>query len=445
MVARFEAGRKSRGALLLALAVRLPSGHGDAMEGSSSHREVCWRCRRPQRVCWCDEVRPVHSQTHVVFVQHPRETKVPVSTCRMAHLSLPNSELHVGLSAVGNPRREALCAEADVAVLFPTADATDVGAIERPLKTLVVVDGTWSNAKKVVERCPLLSRLPRVSFRPERPGAYRIRKEPAEHCLSTIEAVSYVLDRLEAAPGKFSQLLGVFDAMVERQLEFIGSSDRQSRHRFSRRRNSVPFDPLAAMRADRDRLVTVFGEANAWPPERVDRPADDVAELVQLVAHRPSTGERFGSLLAPARPLGPTVAFHLGVETAALLGAPDRGAVLSQWRHFGREGDVLVGWGPFCRALLTAEGQAPERFINLRGVLSQLLGRRPGSVESWARSLGVTLPDDEGRAARRLFALSAVLEVLLEGGVRLERLRESTPDADVTRQLDEQGRNRTHE
>lgn len=373
-------------------------------------------------MCWCDEVRPVHSRTRVVFVQHPRETKVPISTCRMAHLSLPNSELHVGLSAVGNRRLEALCGEPDVAVLFPSADATDVGAIDRPLRALVVVDGTWSNAKKVVERCPLLSRLPRVSFRPERPGAYRIRKEPAEHCLSTIEAVSYVLERLEQAPGKFSPLLTVFDAMVDRQIEFIDSNEGQSRHRFTRRRNSVPFDPLEALRANRQRLVAVFGEANAWPVERPDRPAGDVAELVQLVAHRPSTGEGFSSLLAPARPLGPTVAFHLGVDAAALLMAPPRDEVLSRWSRFVREDDVLVGWGPFCRALLTAEGHAPPEFINLRGVFSHLLGRRPGSVESWAESLGVVLPSDQGRAGRRLFALSAVLEVLLDGGARLEHL-----------------------
>jgi len=272
-----------------------------------------------------------------------------------------------------------------------------------------------------------LSKLPRVSFRPERPGAYRIRREPAAHCLSTIEAVSYVLERLEDAPGRFAPLLGVFDAMVERQLGFIGSDGARSRHRFTRRRNSVPADPLARLRADEPRLVLVFGEANAWPLDRPDRPPGEEAELVQLVAHRLGTSERFSSLLAPARPLGPTVAFHLGVEAHELALAPPREAVLSSWRSFAREDDVLVGWGTFCRALLAAEGLSPARFVNLRGVFAQMLGRRPGSVESWAEALGVELPSGEGRAGRRLGALTAVLQGLLGG--TLPPAGESAPRA----------------
>jgi DTW domain-containing protein len=364
-------------------------------------------------VCWCDDLRPVDSQTHVVFLQHPRETKVPISTCRMAHLSLPNSELHVGLGAVGNPQLEALCAAGEVAVLFPSEGATDVTALERPPKNLLVVDGTWSNAKKVVEKCPLLSKLPRLKFQPDRPGNYRIRKEPEDYCLSTIEAVTYVLEKLERAPGRFVPLLQVFEAMVDRQLAFIDSTG-QSRHRFTRRRNNVPFDPTAELHAHPERLVVVFGEANAWPLDRADRPPGDETELVQLVAQRVQSAERFESMLQPLRPLGPTVAFHLDVPEAAILAAPARSDVMAKWRAFLRPDDVLVGWGSFCRALLEAEGAPPLRFVNLRGVLSQVLKERPGSVESRAEALGCSLPEGRGRALRRLEALAAVTRAVLD-------------------------------
>jgi DTW domain-containing protein YfiP len=367
-------------------------------------------------VCWCGDLRPVDSQTHVVFIQHPRETKVPISTCRMAHLSLPNSELHIGLSAVGNPRLEALCASGEVAVLFPSDGATDVATLARPPKNLVVVDGTWSNAKKVVEKCPLLSTLPRLSFQPEKPGNYRIRKEPEAHCLSTIEAVTYVLESLEKSPGRFVPLLQVFDAMVDRQLAHIGSTG-QTRHKFTRKRNNVPFDPTAELLAHPERLVVVFGEANAWPLDRPDRPAGDETELVQLVAERVTTGERFESMLQPLRPLGPTVAFHLDVKDEALLAAPARAEVTSQWKAFLRPDDLLIGWGSFCHALLEAEGVAPERFVNLRGVLAQVLHERPGSVEARAGAMGVTLSAGRGRAVRRLEALIAVTRAVLDGRI----------------------------
>lgn len=384
------------------------------LEVEESHRDVCWTCRRPKRVCWCDDLRPVDSRTHVVFIQHPRETKVPVSTCRMAHRSLPNSELHVALKAEGNARLEAICASPDVAVLFPSEGATDVGALTTPPKTLIVVDGTWSNAKKVVEKCPLLSKLPRLSFQPEKPGNYRIRKEPEAHCLSTIEAVTYVLEKLEQAPGRFVPMLNVFDAMVDRQLAFIQSTtDQNSRHKFSRQRNSVPKDHAAELKANVDKLVVVFGEANAWPVDHPDRPVGDDTELVQLVAERLSTGERFSSMLRPRRPLGPTVAFHLDVTPQAILEAPARDEVIARWKAFVHDDDVLIGWGSFCRSLLADEGVDPRTFINLRGIVSQQRGERPGSVEARAIAMGVVLPDGQGRAARRLAALAQVTRAQL--------------------------------
>lgn len=367
-------------------------------------------------VCWCEDLRPIDSRTKVVFLQHPREVKVAVSTCRMAHRSLPNSELHIGTTALGNDRLEALANEPGVAVLFPSEGATDVDDLTEPPRTLVVVDGTWSNAKKVVTKCPVLSKLPRLKFQPDKPGNYRIRKEPAEHCLATIEAVTFVLERLERAPGRFVPLLNVFDAMVERQLAYIARNEGRQRHSFSRRRNSVPFDPLAELRSISDRLVVVFGEANAWPLDRADRPAGDETELVQLVAERLGSGERFEQMLRPKRPLGPTVAFHLDVDAAALERAPQRELVLHQWREFLRPDDVLVGWGSFCLGLLEQEGPVDHRFINLRSVMAHVSKERPGAVEARAAALGVALPAGQGRAARRLLALGAVARDVLRGG-----------------------------
>ncbi len=379
------------------------------------HREVCLRCRRPRSVCWCGAVTQVPSQTRVVFIQHPREAKVPISTCRMAHLSLPNSELHVGLSAVGNPSLEALCAKpGGVAVLFPSESATDVEVLAEPPEVLVVVDGTWSNAKKVVEKCPLLSKLPRLKFFPDQPGNYRIRKEPEEHCLATIEATAFVLEKLEKAPSRFTPILTAFDAMVEKQLDYIRQNPSAgSRHKNRKKRNTVRVDPTAVLR-DRE-LVVVFGEANAWPMTDPDRPLPDEPELVQLVAERISTGERFERLLRPARPLGPRVPLHLDVSAETIVAADGRPEVIAAWREFVRPGDLQLGWGRFCRDLLEREGVAPAEFINLRSVLGQLLDGASGSVESLAQSLGATLPEGRGRALRRLTSLAFVTRAVLDG------------------------------
>lgn len=375
------------------------------------YREVCLRCRRPKRVCWCGAVTTVESQTRVVFIQHPREFKVPVSTCRMAHLSLPNSELHVALTAQGTPSLEAICAQPGTAVLFPADDAVDADQIDAPPSTLVVIDGTWSNARKVVTNCPLLSKLPRLAFRPESKSRYRIRAEPDDDFVSTIEATAIVLEKLERAPGRFRPILSAFDAMVERQLEFASSTGRHTRHARKAARNSEKADPFAALKQATS-VVVVFGESNAWPLDATDAPPGD-PELVQLVALRVSTNERFEAVLTPLRPLAPSVPLHLDLPRERLLDAEARPTAFARWKAFVREGDLLVGWGRYCHDLLVHEGVPPAAFEDVRARLCQLNAGRPGSVEACAARLGQALPDGAGRAARRLEAVAAVTRAAL--------------------------------
>jgi DTW domain-containing protein YfiP len=365
-------------------------------------REICQRCRRPTRVCFCDRLLQIPSKTHVVFIQHPLESRVAISTCRMAHLSLPNSELHVALNAEDIPRLVATLKEPGTALLFPADDATDVEALQTPPKTLVVVDGTWDNAKKLFQRSPLLKALPRIGFVPPAPGNYRIRKEPAEHCLSTIEAIAQVLEKLERAPGRFTPMLAAFDRMVDLQLGFIERHDGKSRYEHPRRRNVIGRSPLARLKEVAPNLVVTFAEANAWPRDAA--PVDGYAELLQLVAHRLSDGARFEALLKPISALSPAAPLHLGVSADELLNGEDRVAAIARWKSFVKPDDVITTWGRYPIDLLRGEGVAPAASMDLRAVLSQQLHRRPGAVADAG-----TGP----RALRRLAALVAVAHGLL--------------------------------
>ncbi len=366
-------------------------------------REICQACRRPKRVCFCDRLLQIPSATRVVFIQHPLEARVAISTCRMAHLSLPNSELHVALDPEEIPGLIEKLNQPGTALLFPAEDATDVEALQTRPKTLVVVDGTWDNAKKLFLRSPLLKSLPRIGFVPPAPGNYRIRKEPAEHCLSTIEAVAVVLEKLERAPGRFTPMLAAFNRMVDLQLGFIERHDGQSRYEHPRRRNVKGKSPLARLKAAAGSLVVTFAEANAWPRDAA--PIDGYAELLQLVAHRLSDGERFEALLKPISALSPAAPLHLGVSAEQLLGGEDRTAGIARWKAFVKKDDVICTWGRYPIDLLRGEGVAPASSMDLRAVLSQQLHRRPGAVADTG-----TGP----RALRRLEALVNVARGLLE-------------------------------
>ncbi|PCC74003.1 DTW domain-containing protein YfiP [Nannocystis exedens] len=344
---------------------------------------------------------PVPSRTRVVFLQHPREARVGVGTCRMAHLSLPGSQLHVTLDPDRQPALAEQLAAPDTHLLFPSSDATDVEALTRPPRTLVVVDGTWANARKLVGRSALLRALPRLSFRPEFASNYRIRREPDDHCLSTIEATAHVLERLERAPGRYTPMLSAFDRMVDMQLAYVASGAGASRHRRHKPPPRPPVDPRAPLRAVLDRLVLLHVEPNAWPYGTPDPPP---VEAIELRALRVATGERFAALLAPRQPLSPRTADNLDVPELDIRAGAPLAATQAAWREFLGPDAVLGIWGYHALSLLRMEAGwtlAPE--LDLRAVWQRAFGRAEN------------LPDGPGRAARRFAAIEKSLHALVTG------------------------------
>ena len=371
-------------------------------------RDVCRRCRRPATACCCAHLAPVASTTRVVFLQHPRERRVKIGTCRMAHLALANSELRHGIRFEDDPHVRRLATAADTALLFPGPGAEPPDAFAgAPPRTLLVIDGTWGQARKVLLRNPALTRLPRIGITPAAPGRYRIRREPAAHCLSTIEAVVAVLGRLEGDPVRFAPMLRAFEQMVEQQLvRAAAGSTPYRRTPHSRRRPDFLTTLLDTRPAD---IVLAAAEANAHP---TGAGVDGPAEMIQLTALRPTTGERFATLIAPRRPLAPAAPYHLDVPAARLLAGESIAAALARWREFLRRDDVICSWGRYTLDLLRAEGAAGGPLVDLRAVVSRRLGRRPGGVERAALLLGaerVPEPSTIGRAGRRIAALAEVV------------------------------------
>jgi DTW domain-containing protein YfiP len=376
----------------------------------ASPRGLCLRCLRSRRACWCRHLRPVESATRACILQHVRERKTAIGTARMAHLSLPNSELHLGVSFQGHERVRALAAEEGTALLFPGEGAIDPAAlVGRPPKTVIVVDGTWQQARKLLKENPFLLALPRIGLSPARPSNYRIRAEPSAECVSTIEAIALLLGALEGAPERFTPILEAFDRMVDLQ---IAERDRNSGppRRLLRKGPKPPRTDVtvAMLRARPGDVVAVYAESNGWP---VGTGPGGEGELVQLVAWRPSTGERFEAVVAPRRPLGPNVAVQLELPEARLLAGEPVAEALARFGAFLRPGDLFCGWGPYAISLLRAEGVAMRDFADLRLACARSLGRRPGGVEQAVRLLGQEeLPPDlgEGRAGRRLGCLVEV-------------------------------------
>lgn len=367
----------------------------------------------------------MRTRTHVVLLQHMRERKVAIGTARIAHLALEGSELFVGVDFSANRRIQSLAAARDgsVAVLFPGEGAAPAAALAGKLETLIVVDGTWSLARKLLRVNPALQALPRIGLTPARAGNYRIRKEPAAHCLSTVEAVAQVLSELEGEPARFEAMLAAFDKMVDRQIACHAVRQGPSRYLIHKVRRP-PWVPPELAR-ELDDVVIAYAEANG-PSLRAEVRFDP--ELVHLVAERAATGERFEALVRPRRPLAPRIPGHLQVSAEALLSGERIADAMERFRAFLGPRPVLAIWSAFTRDLLAREGIRPERVLDVRTAAERRLRARPGDPEHAAQALGREVPPawGQGRAGRRLAMVRAVVDALREPR-EVARLRADGP------------------
>jgi DTW domain-containing protein len=397
--------------------------------GVLESREMCWSCRRPKRVCYCAAVQPIETRTRVVILQHPRESDVPINTARIAELSLSNSTLHVGIDFSTDRTLQAALSDpaAPPVLLYPSDDAKDL-ALEPPPGpvTLVVIDGTWWQASKLFKQNPFLHSLPRYGLAPSEESRYRIRREPAAHCLSTIEALEAALVVLEDRPRGFPELLKPFDTMVETQLDFIARENRP-RHRRGAEPRVRPL--VASVLSERpESLVIGYGEANAWP---YGSEGEHVPEIVHWAAIRPATGERFEAYIAPTGALAPSFEAHSKLVAASIQAGEPRATFARRLNAFLRPGDVLASWGFYASELLRGEGIDLPQLLDLREAAIHALGRRVGQLSDYVSALGVSpeLPWAAGRSGTRLAAIEA-LAARLRGARRDElRLRRPTSGA----------------
>jgi hypothetical protein len=161
-------------------------------------------------------------------------------------------------------------------------------------------------------------------------------------------------------------------------------------------------------------LVVVHGEANAHAYEK-RVPGDP--ELLQLIAERVATGERYEALLAARRPLAASVPAHLELPPRRFVDGEAVAAALARFADFLRPGDRLCSWGGFTLDLLRIEGFSPYPFVNLRELAARALGRSAGGPDAAAATLAngaIRAPWTDGRAGRRVAALATIVDRLLE-------------------------------
>jgi len=206
-------------------------------DNSAEPVEDCVRCGKPTALCVCSGIVPMDHRIAVLILQHPQEQDVALGTARLTALHLKQATLKIGLSwpslgkALGRPadpkrwavlylgsvRAAGLAAGREIIMLDRNDEAAaDQDKVLAELEGIVLLDGSWSQAKALWWRNPWMLKCRRVVLGPRRPSRYgRLRHEPRRDALSTIEAAALLLSRLEARP----EIERVMTQSLERVLE----------------------------------------------------------------------------------------------------------------------------------------------------------------------------------------------------------------------------------
>lgn len=158
----------------------------------------CQGCLLPEKNCLCDDIVPQTARSRFCLVMFDTEPMKPSNTGRLIADILPDTQAFgwsrtepdpLLLEAVRNPDYQPL-------VVFPAAYAD----ADRPVLTapplsgkpplFIMLDGTWTEARKMFRKSPWLDALPVMSLTVTAPSRYTLREVHGvgQHCTAEVAA-----------------------------------------------------------------------------------------------------------------------------------------------------------------------------------------------------------------------------------------------------------------
>lgn len=214
----------------------------------------CPRCHKPPQLCVCAGVPVIDNRIALVILQHPQEQDQALGTARLTVLHFKHALLKIGLSwpslskilgrqadpqrwailYLGSVRAAQVAPDREIVVVDRKgAAAANSDAALRDIEGVILLDGTWSQAKALWWRNGWMLKCKRVVLNPRRPSRYgKLRKEARRDALSTIESAAMLLSGLEARPEIETALLASFERLLARY--------RHSKERRSGTRPALP-------------------------------------------------------------------------------------------------------------------------------------------------------------------------------------------------------------
>jgi len=179
---------------------------------------------------------PIDNRFFVLILQHPQEKKHALATAGLTCAVLKRAELVIGLSwpnlsralgrranakrwavlYLGSARPAALGIRREIIAVDRRGEpAAGQEAMLRGLEGVVLLDGSWGEAKTLWWRNPWLLKLRRLVLNPQHHSRLgSLRREPRREALSTLEAAALVLKHLDGGIEAEDALFGSLDHLI---------------------------------------------------------------------------------------------------------------------------------------------------------------------------------------------------------------------------------------
>ena len=186
--------------------------------------DSCFTCGFTHN-CICDHQPTLHSQVEFALLYHENELNKLTNTGKLLLNSLPNSQHYVWQR---KEQPEALInkiiqEDTETWLLFPSNSPTlsseyEVHRDSSKKQLFILLDATWQEAKKMVNKSPWLKALPCLEIQASTDSCYHLRRNQSQGNLCTCEAGIEVLEMVkepenaQALSYYYDHFLTVFQA-----------------------------------------------------------------------------------------------------------------------------------------------------------------------------------------------------------------------------------------
>ncbi len=159
----------------------------------------------PTVECLCELVWPIECEVEVVILRHILERRRNSNTGALTARALAGASL-IDYADPDIPWDAGKLKGEDTWLLYPSPGAVRPATLP---KRLIVLDGSWSQARRMAQRIPELRGLPTMALPPPVTPLPRLRRGATREQMSTAESVAAALRILEqeAAADHLESLL----------------------------------------------------------------------------------------------------------------------------------------------------------------------------------------------------------------------------------------------